>query len=478
MLSPPQASAGRPRSTIEAEGAAARIVDASFCEAIVDSLEQGVCVFDANRRVALCNRRWARIYGLTPEQARPGAALQDVVAHCIAASGSAMDAGAYLSFWAQLDERGEPGDWTFPLEAGRAIRVRHHPMPGGGWLTTHEDLAERRLHARPEILEMIALGAPLEQTFDRLVRFIEAEVEGAIASIRLVGDRRARRGAAPGRDRTRKAMLARSTRTASRWAPIVSRTGALLGVLSVRSSTQRPIAIESWVMEDATRTAALAIERKLADDHLRFLADHDPLTGLANRTLLQERFARDAGHARQHGRSVTVAYVDLDHFKLVNDRLGHEVGDRLLKIVGDRLRNCVRKTDTVARLGGDEFAVILADQPRDDKRPSAALEKIRAAVAGSVCIDGYDLDVSGSVGAASFPAHGADLDALLTRADAAMYQAKHRGRASRLTASASLLGLRALLARKGALLQSLVAFFGRREAAAHPRRLRNSGARG
>ena len=137
------------------------------------------------------------------------------------------------------------------------------------------------------------------------------------------------------------------------WAiPIVSRRGAALGVLALHSRFARDLTkSESDLIDRATRIAGLAIERKQADDRMHFMANHDPLTGLANRALLSDRLTQAALHARRHDRWLTVAFIDLDDFKSVNDTLGHDAGDQLLKIVADRIVHCVRGTDTAARAG-------------------------------------------------------------------------------------------------------------------------------
>jgi diguanylate cyclase (GGDEF)-like protein len=166
---------------------------------------------------------------------------------------------------------------------------------------------------------------------------------------------------------------------------------------------------------------------------LAFRADHDPLTGLANRELLRRRLARAVERHRRDGQPVALLFVDLDDFKLINDSLGHAAGDRLLGAVGERLRSCVRGVDAVARLGGDEFAVLL-DGPADpsDERvvsPDRVGERILAALHRPFRIDGHAVTVGASVGVVVPDGSGdLDADALLRHADAAMYAGKRRGK--------------------------------------------------
>ena len=162
--------------------------------------------------------------------------------------------------------------------------------------------------------------------------------------------------------------------------------------------------------------------RVAAEERTAFLARHDPLTGLANRTLFAERAER----ALVQG-GAAVLCVDLDLFKSVNDSLGHAAGDALLCQVAGRLSGCARQTDTVARLGGDEFAILLPGAERAADAPGLA-QRILTALTAPMVLDGHKVVASASLGIALAPADGVDYDTLLRRADAALYQAKARGR--------------------------------------------------
>jgi diguanylate cyclase (GGDEF)-like protein/PAS domain S-box-containing protein len=168
-------------------------------------------------------------------------------------------------------------------------------------------------------------------------------------------------------------------------------------------------------------------DRKRAEDHLVHLARHDPLTGLANRTYFYEQLQRALAQGRRGNRSFALHYVDLDRFKLVNDGLGHHVGDALLKVVAERLRRAVGDEGVVARLGGDEFGVLQADSP--SWRAAAALaERIIAALDEPCELDGTPVRTSASIGVAMHPRDGRTSDDLLKNADSAMYRAKIAGR--------------------------------------------------
>jgi diguanylate cyclase (GGDEF)-like protein len=191
---------------------------------------------------------------------------------------------------------------------------------------------------------------------------------------------------------------------------------------------REPTAVETRVIDAATRIAGIAIERKQSEDRIHFLANHDALTRLPNRALLKDRLSQALLYAQRYDRWVTVVFVDLDNFKIVNDSLGHNAGDELLKTVASRMVDCVRATDTVVRLGGDEFVILLLDQPKSADIISQTVQKLRAAIAVPINVGGHDLRVTSSMGIANYPNDGVDADELMANADAAMYRAKEIGR--------------------------------------------------
>lgn len=166
-------------------------------------------------------------------------------------------------------------------------------------------------------------------------------------------------------------------------------------------------------------------EIKASEERVRHMALHDGLTGLPNRQLFLDRLDQALMRARRSGRHVAVVYVDLDHFKSLNDAYGHAHGDRVLVQTALRLRASVRESDTVARLGGDEFVVVLPDLPGVEEALPVA-EKIRHALDDPEA-GGGRMFLGASVGVACYPDHGQDQDALLARADAAMYLVKRSG---------------------------------------------------
>jgi diguanylate cyclase (GGDEF)-like protein/PAS domain S-box-containing protein len=168
------------------------------------------------------------------------------------------------------------------------------------------------------------------------------------------------------------------------------------------------------------------VEQQAAEAHIQQLAHFDALTGLPNRVLLQERCSQAIDIARRNGEPLALLFLDLDHFKNVNDSLGHRVGDELLKVLARRLKSSVREQDTVSRLGGDEFIVVL---PGTDAQGAAHVAaKVMEQATQPFQIDQHELTVTPSIGIALHPDDGADFDTLCKRADIAMYRAKRDGR--------------------------------------------------
>jgi diguanylate cyclase (GGDEF)-like protein/PAS domain S-box-containing protein len=187
--------------------------------------------------------------------------------------------------------------------------------------------------------------------------------------------------------------------------------------------------IHDW---DGQVVGAVLVFRDISDavamtSKMRHLAQHDFLTNLPNRVLLNDRITQAIAAARRNGTNPALLFLDLDKFKHINDSLGHAVGDQLLQAVSVRLVRCVRTSDTVSRHGGDEFVILLADE-RESQNAALAAEKILLALSTPFLIDGQQLHTSTSIGISAFPLDGMDAAALIKNADTAMYHAKERGR--------------------------------------------------
>lgn len=206
-----------------------------------------------------------------------------------------------------------------------------------------------------------------------------------------------------------------------------------------KESAQQKLLNNQHVLEDtvAQRTQELSDinniliseinERRRIELNLKHLAHHDALTDLPNRLLLDARLKHAIDWAKRNSTQVAVIFIDLDHFKTINDSLGHDVGDELLITVSRRLLNCVRENDTVARLGGDEFIIII-EQVHDIGDLHPLLKKIMKVTSETISIDNHDLTTSASIGISIYPDDGNNAEQLMRNADAAMYYAKENGR--------------------------------------------------
>jgi diguanylate cyclase (GGDEF)-like protein/PAS domain S-box-containing protein len=321
------------------------------------------------------------------------------------------------------------------------------------------------------VVEMIALNSPLDVILDRLVRLIERQLEGVFGSILLLDEtgKHLTHGAAPSLPPAysqeidgisigpavgscgtaayrRESVIVADVANDALWTdfrdlaalhglrscwstPILSHQGSVLGTFAMYSAEVRsPTEIETSLTQMTTRTAAIAIERKLAENQISFMAHHDMLTGLPNRSLLIDRLTQAMLQTERHNPWVSVVFVDLDNFKFVNDSLGHSAGDTLLKEVSRRMLDCVRPTDAVMRLGGDEFVILLTDLPESTDAISATLDKLRILIREPITIEDQSVHITCSIGVATFPHDGTDWETLLANADAAMHKAKQAGR--------------------------------------------------
>ncbi|MEP6462086.1 MAG: EAL domain-containing protein [Frankiaceae bacterium] len=300
------------------------------------------------------------------------------------------------------------------------------------------DLATRELNRlnRKAVLDIAVTRATELFRCDGIEVLLEQEGPGALTQTAVGAVGGGIRDGGSHRDR-----LAGAGRNAGAERPgsVVSRTlvtpGTRVGELRLYYTV--PVLLserESWALSTfgyaltaALINAALYEELQEHANRKAHEAAHDALTGLANRTVLTERGAESLASAVAHGRWAALFLVDLDHFKQVNDLLGHDVGDELLRETGRRLVAGVRPSDLVVRLGGDEFALLLPDLA-GDADVAAAHSSVQAALEGSVTIDGTELETAASVGVACAPRDGVTVPELLRCADAAMYRAKAASR--------------------------------------------------
>jgi diguanylate cyclase (GGDEF)-like protein len=209
----------------------------------------------------------------------------------------------------------------------------------------------------------------------------------------------------------------------------IAASEALLGLLavSVRQGPERLAPYPDLLnrLSGVAAQATTALQNGRLVDQITHQAMHDQLTGLANRLQFTQELRRAINRARRYSQLVTVLYMDLDRFKPVNDAFGHDTGDRLLIEVARRLDACTRAADTVARLGGDEFAVLVSDHHATSETDQLR-QRLSDAFSDPLSIDGHEVKLTVSIGRAIFPDDADTADALLRRADAAMFESKRK----------------------------------------------------
>lgn len=223
----------------------------------------------------------------------------------------------------------------------------------------------------------------------------------------------------------REAYLAQGLRAC--WTrPIQASDGALLGVLTFHyREPGAPTSLHHRLMDVGLHLGALMLEREREREHIRQLAYYDTLTGLPNRRMLLAELTRLMHAAEDEGKPLALAFVDLDHFKQINDTHGHPAGDALLRTLAQRLRSAARPGDVIARMGGDEFVLLLPDC--NASQAAACMERLLAASREPVNLADCTLRPSASIGVSLYPGDGDEVRALMRNADLAMYQAKGSG---------------------------------------------------
>ena len=283
-------------------------------DAAINNMSQGLCMFDADKRLVVCNERYVEMYRLPVELTKGGTSHDEIIKHRVLQGilkGESNERAAQKKLADLLQHSLHKNSSRIDeLADGRLIRVTREPMEGGGWVATHEDVTEQK-----------------------------------------------------------------------------------------QSETQ-----------------------------IAYLAHHDALTGLANRASFMSKIEEAAARQRRSGEAFSILILDLDHFKNVNDTLGHPAGDTLLRDVAARLNSALRETDMLARLGGDEFAIIQAGEVNQREAAGALANRIIEIITKPFKIDGHQLHIGTSIGIAWAPEHGLDHDDLLKKADLALYRVKSAGR--------------------------------------------------
>lgn len=402
------------------------------------ALEGGdYCVWDwdLRRGQVILSKRGKRMFGFADDEIGNGIAEWEARLHPddrvqVQADLKRLLRGEVPKHLTEYRVRHKDGSWRWILTRGMVVN-RNAQGRALRLIGTHVDVTERR-----EREEALRLAATVFDIADEAV--IVTSPDNEIISVNPAFS--AITGYAPQEVIGRNPSMF-SARTQSKafyeelWRSLIE-TGSWRGEVMNRKKSGEVylewLTIKRLLDERGRLTHHVAVfsditARKAAEGRIRHLALHDALTDLPNRALLTERLEQAILRAQRDKARLALLYFDLDKFKLVNDRFGHEVGDLLLKAVAGRVGDCVRASDTVARLGGDEFVVLLPTL-HEERDAWAVAEKIRAALSQPFEVAGHTLEISTSIGLAVFPDHGSSEQVLARNADAAMYQAKKSGR--------------------------------------------------
>ncbi len=417
-------------------------------EEAIHHLALGIVIFDEKREVVFCNARYGEMYGLSPEQVKPGTPTSELIRH-------RLNLGLKVTvapddYIRQRVGRDIALDTTVQeFTDGRIIAYTVHPMPGGGGMATHEDITEREeLNAR--LKTQYELGRAQEETLrvrnfqfdtainnmsqglcffdsdhrlivcnDRFVEVYNIPADRVHSGMKLteIVDLRIQAGSFPAM--TREEYI--------RWRNDVAVSNeakdSTVGLQDGRTIKirHRPMPGGGWVAthEDIT-------EQRRSEIKIEYMAHHDSLTDLPNRVLLNDRLEQALARV-QPGDMVAIHHLDLDQFKAVNDTFGHPCGDKLLKIVAERLRGLAGETDTIARTGGDEFVIVQAGIA-DPTEATSLAQGVIDALSEPYDIGGQQAVIGVSIGISVGPGDGPNPDKLLRNADLALYRAKSDGR--------------------------------------------------
>jgi diguanylate cyclase (GGDEF)-like protein/PAS domain S-box-containing protein len=412
--------------------------DARF-RAISDASPLGIVVFDPEGECTYTNSAYERISGLGFEYAQGRRWFESI---------HRDDRERVLSSWHEATRNREPfeAEYRFLQPGGGVVwvRVNAAPMQVGerllGYVKTVEDFTDRKAMDDALFLEKERAEVTLKSIGDGV---LTTDFEGHIAYLNPIAEKLTgwSQQEALGRPFSEVLKLIDATTREPGINPLdqavredrpvelmlnsmlIRRDGSELRIEdSAAPIHDREGKVTGGVMvfHDASESRTTAIK-------MTHLAEHDALTDLPNRVLLNDRLTQAIALARRHAKKVALLFLDLDHFKKVNDSLGHAAGDKLLQAVATRLTACVRTSDTVSRQGGDEFLVLLSEIVGIHDATRFA-EKISAALAMPQLIGGKELRITASIGISIYPDHGETVEKIVHHADIAMYHAKAHGR--------------------------------------------------
>jgi diguanylate cyclase (GGDEF)-like protein/PAS domain S-box-containing protein len=400
-------------------------------ETVMDNMDEGISMVDANMNLIAFNHRFLELLNFPPDRFKYGTPFE-----------------SFIRFNAERGEYG-PGDveeqvrerverakkfeahyFERTLPDGTVLEIRGKPMPEGGFITSYTDISERK-QAEKNLRQS-------EERFSKAFNSSPAAI--AIAGIKdgLLYDVNDHWCATTGYDRSD--VIGKTAVEIGLWQNFRQRVQLIKairqnqsirdfeGTIITKNGEVRECVFNGEIIDIDNEKRLLLVfhditQRKQAEDRALHLAGHDPLTGLPNRNLMRDRLEQELARAKRSGTKVAVMFVDLNDFKLVNDRLGHKAGDHALQFVAEKMKDCVRASDTLARFGGDEFVIIMPDV-EDQSSVIRTCEKLTQSLSKPFDVDGIEIQIGASIGITLYPDHGESPEGLLEMADKAMYDLK------------------------------------------------------
>ena len=407
-------------------------------DAAITNMPQGLAMYSADAQLVLCNDRYLEMYGLNRDVATPGRSLRDILAYQTQAGVLDADPDALAAKVLSVVRSGKGERTTIELPDGRSIDIANRPMDDGGWVSTHEDITERRRAHRQlqrtekllvSVIENVPTSIAVKDARDFRYLLINgaAEKHFGLPRSEVIG------------------WTARDLFPTTTADVIESHDKELLAsnheiffdehMVETPKGERRLITARRLPLRDENGQTQYLLslvdditERKQTERRLAYVQQHDALTGLPNRFALARHLAEHLERARAERSSFAVLSLDLDRFKQFNDVFGQVVGDGMLREIAHRLQEAVEGA-FLAHVGSDEFALVTADGPQ----PATAelfCERLSAAMADKFTIDSVSLRARLSIGVALYPTDGKDATALLSNADAALNRAKNEGRST------------------------------------------------
>ncbi|MGP9814091.1 putative bifunctional diguanylate cyclase/phosphodiesterase [Rhodopseudomonas sp. NSM] len=393
----------------------------------IDILPQGIVFLDSEGRYILWNKRYAEIYKASADLFKPGARIQDTMRVGVARGDYPEAIGREDEWIAERMQRlFDPGHSHEQFLAdGRCIRIEERTTSDGGVIGLRVDITE--LKQREASFRLMFEGNPVPMIVcslrdERIAAVNDAAVAHYGYSPSEFAALTIRRLQAFETDLPWGGNATSEERAARTWTHVKA-DGSLIDLAIYARQL-------SYDGEPAVLLALMDItERKRAEMRLAFMAHHDGLTGLPNRSLLRKRLDELLSQTRRTGEKIAVLFVGVDHFKAVNDTLGHAVGDKLLRAIARRLRSTLREEDPLARLNSDEFAVVQTGIKRPEDVTLLA-KRLLNAIAEPFLLEGHSVVAGASIGIAVAPLDGDDSEKLLMNADMALSRAKKDARGS------------------------------------------------